>query len=139
MEPGPPQDRISDLYHRVLACAPAERAAFLEKACDGDHALREEVESLLRYESNSARFLETPAAVAVIDLAETPDRSQMTGRQLGPYTIVAPLGAGGMGEVYRARDRKLGREVAIKILPSHFTADPERRARFSREARRDRC
>ena len=59
----------------------------------------------------------------------------MHGRQLGPYTIVAPLGAGGMGEVYRARDSKLGRDVAIKILPSHFTADPERRARFAREAR----
>ena len=59
----------------------------------------------------------------------------MIERQIGPYTIVAPLGAGGMGEVYRARDSKLGRDVAIKILPSHFTADPERRARFAREAR----
>ena len=59
----------------------------------------------------------------------------MVGRELGPYRIVAPLGAGGMGEVYRARDSKLGRDVAIKILPSHFTADPERRARFAREAR----
>ena len=59
----------------------------------------------------------------------------MIGRQLGPYTIVAPLGSGGMGEVYRARDSKLGRDVAIKILPSHFTADPERRSRFAREAR----
>src|ERR687898_558362 len=57
------------------------------------------------------------------------------GTQIGPYTIVAPLGAGGMGEVYRARDSKLGRDVAIKILPAHFTADPERRARFAREAR----
>ena len=59
----------------------------------------------------------------------------MIGRQLGPYTIIAPLGAGGMGEVYRARDSKLGRDVAIKILPSHFTSDPERRSRFAREAR----
>ena len=59
----------------------------------------------------------------------------MIGRQFGPYTIVAPLGAGGMGEVYRARDSKLGRDVAIKILPSHFTADAERRSRFAREAR----
>ena len=59
----------------------------------------------------------------------------MRNRRLGPYTIVAPLGAGGMGEVYRARDSKLGRDVAIKILPSHFTADPERRSRFAREAR----
>ena len=58
-----------------------------------------------------------------------------TGTKLGPYEIVAPLGAGGMGEVYRARDRKLERDVAIKILPQHFTDDPERHARFAREAR----
>ena len=65
----------------------------------------------------------------------TSNLSKMYCCQLGPYTIVAPLGAGGMGEVYRARDSKLGRDVAIKILPSHFTSDPERRARFAREAR----
>ena len=59
----------------------------------------------------------------------------MVGRQLGEYTILARLGAGGMGEVYRARDSKLGRDVAIRILPPHFTADPERRSRFAREAR----
>src|SRR6478672_10278995 len=59
----------------------------------------------------------------------------MINRQLGSYTIVAPLGVGGMGEVYRAHDSKLRRDVAIKILPPHFTADPERRARFAREAR----
>ena len=97
--------------------------------------LRDEVESLLRYEPHRSRFLETPAAVVANDIPGGLDASQMIGRQLGPYTIVAPLGAGGMGEVYRARDSKLGRDVAIKILPSHFTADPERRARFAREAR----
>src|SRR3954452_19665796 len=59
----------------------------------------------------------------------------MVNQQLGSYTIVAPLGVGGMGEVYRAHDSTLGRDVAIKILPSHFTADPERRSRFAREAR----
>ncbi len=57
------------------------------------------------------------------------------GTRLGPYEIVAPLGAGGMGEVYRARDTRLGREVAVKVLPSHLTATPEMRARFEREAR----
>jgi serine/threonine protein kinase/Tol biopolymer transport system component len=134
MDPGS-RDRIADLHDRALECAPEERRAFLENACNGDHAVLEEVESLLRYESDAARFLETPAAVAAGDLARTPDRSQIVGRQLGPYTIVAPLGAGGMGEVYRAHDSKLGRDVAIKILPSQFTADPERRSRFAREAR----
>jgi serine/threonine protein kinase len=61
--------------------------------------------------------------------------SLLAGALLGPYEIVAPLGAGGMGEVYRARDAKLGREVAIKILPELFAADPDRAARFEREAK----
>ena len=59
----------------------------------------------------------------------------MLNRQIGSYTIVAPLGTGGMGEVYRARDSKLGRDVAIKILSSNLTADPERRTHFARGAR----
>ena len=57
------------------------------------------------------------------------------GTRLGPYEIVAPIGAGGMGEVYRARDTRLAREVALKVLPAEFARDPERRARFEREAR----
>jgi serine/threonine protein kinase len=58
-----------------------------------------------------------------------------SGSKLGPYEIVGPLGAGGMGEVYRARDKKLGRDVAIKVLPREFAADPARMARFEREAK----
>ncbi len=61
--------------------------------------------------------------------------SLVSGTKLGPYEIVAPLGAGGMGEVYRARDPRLGREVAIKVLPQHLSANPETRARFEREAK----
>jgi len=61
--------------------------------------------------------------------------SLIPGTRLGPYEVVAPLGVGGMGEVYRARDTKLGREVALKILPDRFAQDPERLARFEREAR----
>ena len=57
------------------------------------------------------------------------------GTRLGPYEIVAPLGAGGMGEVYRAKDTRLGRDVAIKVLPQHLSASPEVRARFEREAK----
>ncbi len=58
-----------------------------------------------------------------------------TGARLGPYEILSPLGAGGMGEVYRARDTRLGREVAIKVLPAALASDPERLKRFEREAR----
>ncbi len=57
------------------------------------------------------------------------------GTRLGPYEIVAPLGAGGMGEVYRARDVRLARDVAVKVLPHHLSSSPEVRARFEREAR----
>ena len=134
MEPGA-ENRISELYHRALQCTPEKLSAFLEEACSGDDTLRQEIESLLRYETASVQFLETPAAIVASQLAGTPDRSQMLGRQLGPYTVAGHLGAGGMGEVYRARDSKLGRDVAIKILPSHLTTDAERRTRFAREAR----
>jgi eukaryotic-like serine/threonine-protein kinase len=127
------RNQISELYHAALTRAPDERRAFLTEACGDDEALRAEVESLLRYDAES--FLETPAAqVAVAEVAAAGSAS-MVHRQLGPYRILAPLGVGGMGEVYRAHDSKLGREVAIKILPPHFTSDPERRARFAREAR----
>jgi TolB-like protein/tetratricopeptide (TPR) repeat protein len=129
------QTWISALHHAALARAPGERSAFLKEACAGDEALRQEVESLLDDESASAQFVETPAVEVAAAIGSAPSGPQMVGRTLGPYRIVAPLGAGGMGEVYRARDSKLGREVAIKILPAHFTADPERRARFAREAR----
>ena len=124
-------NQISDLYQAALARSPEKRAAFLKEACAGDEWLRQEVESLLGYESAAAKFLETP----VVELAGGPIQKPVIGGQLGAYTILAPLGMGGMGEVYRARDTKLGRDVAIKILPSRFTADPERRARFAREAR----
>jgi len=122
-------NRISDLYHAAVQRAPAERAPFLNAACADDETLRQELESLLAYESASAHFLARPA----VDFVRKP--VDVIGRQLGSYQILAPLGAGGMGEVYRAHDTKLGRDVAVKILPSHFTGDPDRRARLVREAR----
>jgi serine/threonine protein kinase/Tol biopolymer transport system component len=136
MQPERQRNRITELYHAALARPEVERDAFLQTACAGDESLRQEVESLLQYESQAARLLETPPAAVVAGAAGGADEGKsMVGRTLGPYTIVSPLGVGGMGEVYRARDSKLGRDVAIKILPPHFTSDPERRARFAREAR----
>ncbi len=115
---------IEDLYHAALA----DRAV-LDKA---DPALRQEVESLLARE-NAADFLEAPALDVAAHFAA--DRSQsLIGQRVGSYEILSLLGAGGMGEVYRARDTKLKRDVALKVLPEAFANDPERMARFQREA-----
>ena len=127
------RNRISDLYHQTMERPPHERATFLANACSGDDQLRREIESLLAFEPEAESFLES----ARVATAEPDPRAAhpMLNRQLGPYLIVAPLGVGGMGEVYRARDIKLGRDVALKILRPHFMEDPERLARFGREAR----
>ncbi len=122
-------NRVSHIYHEALRRPPGERAAFVRNACDGDEPLRLEIESLLAYESAANGFLEGGNG------RDGSSAETIIGRNVGHYSITASLGKGGMGEVYRARDNKLGREVAIKILPSHFCSDPERRARFTREAR----
>src|SRR5918992_1092091 len=129
-------NQISDLYHRALRLPTAERSQFLRQACGDDTALRDEVESLLDFESASQDFLERPAAAMLGTARAAADVDvQMIGRTFGAYSLTARIGAGGMGEVYRARDSKLDRDVAIKILPPQFTDDPERRARLTREAR----
>src|SRR5262245_54898310 len=128
-------DAVERLYHAVLARPVSERAAFLAEACAGDEELRRDVESLLAQDASAAAVLTRGAAVAAAGLVSDIGGSVLTGRRLGAYQILAPIGAGGMGEVYRARDTRLGREVAIKILPRAFTADADRLARFQREAR----
>ena len=127
--------QVEDLCHAALARAAGERAAFLAKACAGDDALQREVESLLAQESSAAGFMSVPAAAVAGSAGLDPAEGTLVGRRLGPYAIRSLLGVGGMGEVYRAYDHTLGREVAIKVLPPAFTTDPERRARFEREAR----
>jgi Tol biopolymer transport system component len=127
--------QVEDLCHVTLEHPVEERAGFLAHACKGDHVLQREVESLLAQEADAARFMSVPAAVlAGSPVLRGPDGT-LAGQRLGDYTIGTLLGVGGMGEVYRAHDHTLGREVAIKVLPPAFMADPERRARFDREAR----
>ena len=127
--------QIEHIYHRALECEQSQRSAFLLEACGGDSELRQEVESLLAHEPEAEDFIEAPALeVAAKGLAKDQVNS-LIGRLLGSYKILSLLGAGGMGEVYRAQDTKLGREVAIKVLPAAFTQDPGRLARFEREAR----
>ena len=127
--------QVEDLCHAALAYHPEERRAFLANACQGDERLLREVESLLAQDSSAEGFMSVPAAVLAGSAGlDQPERT-LIGARFGPYTIRSLLGVGGMGEVYRAHDETLGREVAIKVLSPAFTAEPERRARFEREAR----
>ncbi len=124
---------VEPILHAALNRAPHERAAFVADACGGDDELRRQVEAFLGEDSAASGFLSTPAVVPTT--AGTATDVSFIGRQLGPYTIRGQLGAGGMGEVYRAWDRQLERDVAIKILTPAFTKDANRLARFEREAR----
>jgi serine/threonine-protein kinase len=98
-------------------------------------ALRREVEALLAHEDAAAGFLDRPALADAAHEMSVAGDALSAGHRLGNYTILSRLGAGGMGEVYRARDGTLGRDVAIKILPSIFMSNADRLARFEREAR----
>ena len=126
--------RLKEVFAGARALPADRRPAYLAEACGGNDALREEVESLLASDQRAKSFLEAPAVVRGDD-ARDQARLMMEGQRLGVYQVQALLGAGGMGEVYRARDTKLERDVAVKFLPHAFTSDPERLARFEREAR----
>ncbi|MFN2480605.1 MAG: protein kinase [Pyrinomonadaceae bacterium] len=127
--------QIEEMFHSALALGPGERADFLARASDGDEALRSEVESLLKSHELGESFIEQPAAdVAAELLAGGRDRLE-AGRLIGHYEIKGLLGEGGMGEVYLAEDARLGRNVALKLLPTQFTVDSDRVRRFGQEAR----
>src|SRR6266700_1969134 len=126
--------KIEEIYHSAQEREESQRIAFLEGACEGDEALRREVESLLAEEKRSEGFLESPALeIAAKKIAQDQTRS-LLGQRLGSYQVLSLLGAGGMGEVYRGRESKLQRDVAIKVLPKRFVDDPDRLGRFRREA-----
>ena len=125
--------RVEQIYVEAVERDGDARATLLEHACGNDAALRHDVESLLACEGRAAQFIEVPA----LDIAAallTSVSHELVGRTLGPYVIEAWLGSGGMGDVYRARDRQLNRQVALKVLPDVFALDPDRLDRFKREA-----
>src|ERR1035437_9727316 len=122
--------QIKSILQAALELDPSGQAAFLENACRDDPELKAEGQSLLDHDGESAGFLEGPPVAA----GEAKVRLK-SGSHLGPYQIVEPIGAGGMGEVYRARDPRFPREVAIKLLSTAFADDPSHLARFERVAR----
>ena len=137
--------RVKALFQAAVERPAVEREAFLAAATGDDAALRREVESLLRSDTSDVNFLDRlPVASASVlaDSLAAPTSMDLplshtaltAGVRVGPYDIVALLGAGAMGEVYRARDTKLNRTVALKVLPERFALDPDRVARFTREA-----
>jgi len=138
--------RIESIYNRVLELEPGQRAAYIGGACAGDESLRKEVERLLARQSEAEHFIESPA-VEMVAQALAKDQLPHAGKDpAGPvwlqsgstllhYRIEEKIGEGGMGEVYRARDERLSRDVAIKSLPGIFAHDPQLVARFDREAK----
>ena len=119
-------NRIEELLQAALDLDPADRGEFVARVCGADEALARELEALLAMEAD-ARLLDLTGSEFAA--AET-----LTGRTIDHYCIEAQIGAGGMGTIYRARDERLQRIVALKALPPEFTADPERVQRFEREA-----
>src|SRR5215813_14198342 len=128
-------EQIERLYHAALERGPDGREAFLDEACAGDEDLRREVAGLVASDNPSDSFIQSPAigiaarAMAdepLIKSSNKPMEILIAGSQIGAYQLLEPLGRGGMGEVHLALDTRLGRKVAIKLLPAEFTADAGR-------------
>jgi serine/threonine protein kinase len=128
------REQISQVYQAALHKEAEQRLAFLTQACGGDEELRREVESLLAYQQQDQSFLSSPA-LAAVGRGGTGPAPLPVGSEISHYQILARLGEGGMGVVYKARDKQLGRLVALKVLPAGLVADPEHRKRLVQEAR----
>jgi serine/threonine-protein kinase len=122
--------RVKAMFDAAVLLDGPARAAYLAGACGENDALRRQVEGLLAAHDEGGTFLERPATTLI-----APDTDALIGRTIGSYRIASRVGAGGMGEVYRAHDAKLDRDVALKLLPRDVAADGDRLRRFHAEAR----
>src|SRR6266513_3009223 len=127
--------QVNDLFQSAVERAPGERAAFLHEACHGDEGLRREVDSLLTSYERSENFIELPAFKVAPELVTNNKTGALVGKVIGHYRIESLIGVGGMGEVYLARDERLGRKAALKLLPDTLTTDETQLSRFKNEAR----
>ena len=128
--------RVKAIFDATLQQPPEARTTFVEEACRDDSGLRADVQSLLAAHETAGSFAERPAMAVLAPAAHAAHGPALdAGREIGPYRIVGPLGAGGMSEVYRALDTELHREVAVKVLPATRSGDPAWSARLQQEAR----
>lgn len=141
MSPALPTDaarwrHIESILDLALDLSPAERSALLDESCAGDPDLRAEVEAVLEADEQAGTFLATPAGEYFPDLlSEEEGEPDLSGQQMGPYQLLREIGGGGMGTVYEAEDARLGRRVAVKLLPPEYSRDRRAKERFIREAR----
>jgi len=127
--------QIASIYHQAVELEPDERAQFLGQTCAGDLDLRNEVEALIASSEQARDFLDRPALEVAAQQAVIEKDRSFAGRQIGRYQVLSLLGAGGMGEVWLARDPQLERKVALKLLPEQFTRSPAHVRRFAQEAK----
>ena len=131
--PDPHWESLKEVFHAAIALAPEARAAYLDRACDGDASLRQAVESLIKSHEETG-FVDEPAYQAAADMLVHSEEFG-SGQSVAHYQILSALGEGGMGKVYLAQDTRLNRKVALKFLPSHVAANQDSVRRFSQEAK----
>src|ERR1051325_5344315 len=128
-------EKVIDLFQSALEHVREERAAFLDVSCHDDEGMRREVESLLASHERAYNFIEVPAFKAAPEFVPNDTTDALIGEVIGHYRIEALIGVGGMGQVYLARDERLGRKAALKLLPDSLTTDETQLSRFKNEAR----
>ena len=126
--------KVKEIFHSALQYEPAQRSVFVSSVCGDDALLRKEVESLISSHEKDGSFIDSPAYEAAAEMLEN-DRELKAGQKVASYEVISFISRGGMGEVYLAQDRRLGRKVALKLLPASFTRDTDRLGRFEQEAR----
>ena len=125
--------QITAIFQAALQQPGSERAAFVSERCGNDDSLQREVDAMLASHDQASRFIEEPA----INVAgkQSSDGASLIGQTIAHYQVLALIGSGGMGDVYLALDTKLGRKVALKLLPEYLAGDPQRTRLFTKEAR----
>src|SRR5215216_5434561 len=127
--------QVKQIFNSAIAYRPDERDVFISQACSGDDELRSEVESLIASHEESGSFIDKPAFEAAASLLANEKAGLSQGQTIASYEVISFLSRGGMGEVYLAEDKRLGRKVALKLLPAAVTTDDDRLRRFEQEVR----